>query len=57
MLLWCSEFVMELVIEIVASMVSAGELGLWADVVGSFKKALWWLQECCSIGGLSTMKV
>ena len=43
------EFVM-VVVEIVASMVSGGELGLWSDVVGNFGKALWWLQECCSIG-------
>ena len=31
------------VVEIVASMVSVGELGLWSDDVGIFRKALWWL--------------
>ena len=28
---------------VVASMVSTGELGLWFDDVGIFRKALWWL--------------
>ena len=37
---------MEVVVEIVGSMVSVGELELWSDDMGIFGKALWWLQEC-----------
>ena len=38
------------VVEIVVSMVIVDEFELWFDFVGNFGKALWWLQECCSVG-------
>ena len=31
------------VIKIVASMVNVGELGLWSNDVGMFRKVVWWL--------------
>ena len=42
-------FVAVVVFEVVASMMSVGELGMWSNDVGIFRKALWWLEKCCSI--------
>ena len=37
------------VIEIVEKMVSVGVFELWSDDVGIFRKAVWWLEKCCSV--------
>ena len=47
---WCSEFVTEAVlVKIVVSMVNGGELGLWSDAMGIFRKALWWFRDVVAL--------